>query len=115
MAARRVRARGRSMVALVLVIFVLVTSMIIWRRSVGNAEARAMDALRSERAALEARKAALERDVRDLTSRAVLAPIVERSLGLHVAQDSQQVFLRREGSSGALPTPPPHPLQQPES
>ena len=59
-----------------------------------------MDALRNERAALEARKAALERDVRDLTSRAVLAPIVERSLGLRVAHDSQQVFLRR-AESGA--------------
>lgn len=96
MAARSVRRRGRSTVALVLVTLVLVASAVIWRRAAGNREARAMDALRSERAALEARKAALERDVRDLSSRAVLAPIAERRLGLHVAHDSEQVFLRRQ-------------------
>jgi|SRR5690606_33260882 len=96
MAARRVRRRGRSVVAIVLITFVLVTTLVIWRRSVGNSEARAMDVLRSERAALEARKAALERDVRNLSSRAVLAPVAERSLGLHVAHDSEQVILRRE-------------------
>lgn len=95
------RRRGRSTVALVLVTLVLVASAVVWRRSVGNSEARAMDRLRSERAALEARKAALQRDIRNLSSRAVLVPIAERVLGLHVAHDSEQVILSREGSSAS--------------
>ncbi|HLV26973.1 MAG TPA: hypothetical protein VKZ41_11740 [Gemmatimonadales bacterium] len=103
MASRRVRRRGRSTVALALIVLVLAASMVIWRRSIGNSEAHAMDELRSQRAALEARKSALERDVRELGSRARIAPVAERTLGLHVAHDSEQVILRRGAPSQAAP------------
>lgn len=106
MAARRVKQRGRSLVALALVVLVLTASMVVWRRSIGNSEARQMDELRSQRAALEARKAALERDVRELGSRSRIASVAERSLGLHVAHDSEQVILRREAVSPSQPSSP---------
>jgi outer membrane murein-binding lipoprotein Lpp len=99
MAARRVRRRGRTTVALVLVAIVVVASTVVWRRSVGTSEARVVDQLRSQRAALEARKASLERDVRELGSRTVIAPVAERSLGLHVAHDAEQVILERPAAT----------------
>ncbi len=99
--------RGRSFVALALVAFVLVASLVVWRRSVGVAESRTLEALRREQAQLEARKAQLERDIRDLSSRAVLAPIAERVLGMHVARDDEQVFLIRESLAPITPSSEP--------
>ncbi len=103
----RARRRGRSTVALVLIAFVVVASIVVWRRSAGVAEARTLEALRREQAQLEARKAQIERDIRELGSRAVLAPIAERALGMHVARDEEQVFLVRERPVAASPIPEP--------
>lgn len=99
----RPRRRGRSIVAIFLIAFVAVTSIVVWRRSAGVAEARTLDAIRRQQAQLEAEKAQLERDIRELSSRAVLAPIAERVLGMHVARDDEQVFLLRDQPI-ALPT-----------
>jgi hypothetical protein len=48
--------------------------------------------LREERLALEARRADLERRIRRASSRQVLAPLVERTLGLHQPSDSEFVL-----------------------
>ena len=85
--------RGRSLVALVLLGFVLVATGVIWRRSYGIARARELDALDRRREALEARRARLEADIRELSSRARLAPIAEQRLGMHIPSDSQVVIL----------------------
>ena len=95
MATKRVTGRGRVRVALALFGFVLVASGVIYRRSVGYAGARRIDELDRKRAQLEARQARLESDIRDLSSRVKLGPVVEQRLNMHTAPDSQVIILPR--------------------
>jgi cell division protein FtsL len=87
--------RGRSIVALTLLGFVLVATGVIWRRSVGISQARAIQSLESKRSEFEARRAALEGEIRDAMSRARLARIAEVRLGMRVPSDSQVITLPR--------------------
>jgi cell division protein FtsL len=109
MAARRVsrgargkrgggRLRGRTVVGLLLLAFVLVTSGVVWRRSVGIAQARELRELDRRRAQLAAERTALESDVRTAASRARIAPIAETRLGMRVPADTQVVYLQRAGT-----------------
>lgn len=93
MAKRRVRPRGRAIVAGVLGGFVLVATAVIYRRSDGMSRARELDLLQQRRLQLEGQRAALEGEIRASSSRVRLAPIAERKLGMHVAADSQFVIL----------------------
>lgn len=86
--------RGRQL-ALVLIGFLLVATGVIWRRSYGIARSRELAELDKRRVQLEARRAQLESEIRDLSSRARLAPIVEQRLQMHVPTDSQVVILPR--------------------
>jgi cell division protein FtsL len=97
------KVRGRGVIALVLVGFVLVATGVIWRRSVGVAQAREIQSLEQERADLVARRAALEAEIRDATSRARLARIAEQRLGMRVPSDSQVITLPRPARSRELP------------
>ena len=100
--------RGRSLVGLLLLGFVLVATGVIWRRSYGIARARELDALQRRRAALEARKASLEGQIRELSSRARLAPIAEQRLGMHIPSDSQVVILPKPTTPTPVDAPPTH-------
>lgn len=95
MAKRRVAGRGRSIVALVLLSFVLVASVVIWRRTYGMEQARTVRDLERDRRQLLAERARLERDIRDLSTRARLLPVVERRLGMRLPADSEIVYLER--------------------
>ena len=90
-----VKMRGRALIALGLVGFVLVAMGVIWRRSVGVQQAGAIKALEQQRTDLEARRAALEADIRDATSRTRLARIAEDRLGMRVPSDTQVITLPR--------------------
>lgn len=83
------------MLPLVLLGFLLVTTGVIMRRVYGTARSREMKDLDSRRVQLEARRTQLESEVRDLSSRATLAPIVERRLQMHVPAESQVVVVPR--------------------
>jgi cell division protein FtsL len=87
--------RGRSVVAIALVGFVLLATGVIWRRSIGTARAREQQLLEQQRAALEAERAKLKGDIRDASSRAKLARLAEERLNMHVPNDSQVIFLKR--------------------
>ena len=87
--------RGRSVISLVLVGFVLLATGVIWRRSIGTAHAREQQLLEQQRAALEAERAKLKGDIRDASSRARLARQAEERLNMHVPNDSQVIFLKR--------------------
>lgn len=89
------RPRGRAWVAIVLLGFVAVASGVIWRRSTGYDAARRIAELDRSRMQLEARKARLEADIRDLSSRLKLGPVVEQRLQMKVAPDSQVIILPR--------------------
>ena len=86
--------RGRQL-ALLLFGFLLVATGVIWRRSYGIARSRELTELDKRRGQLDARRAQLEGEIRDLSSRARLAPIVEQRLQMHVPTDSQVVILPR--------------------
>ena len=87
--------RGRSIVALVLGAFILVASSVIWRRSRGFERDRELRSLQARQSALEAEKVKLLNDIREASSRARLAPLLERRLDMRVPHDSQVIILRR--------------------
>ena len=95
------RRRGRSVVALVLVGFVVLASVVIWRRSFGIAESREIRALERERLQLLAEKARLAGEIRTLSGRARLAPVAEQRLRMHVPNDTQVVIIQRPVRAGA--------------
>jgi cell division protein FtsL len=82
-------------VALLLVGFLLLGTGVIWRRAVGQAQALKLQALEARRTQLDAQRAQLENDIRDLSSRAKLAPVAEGRLHMHVPNDTELVILRR--------------------
>ncbi len=94
--------RGRVVVALALVTFVLVGSAVIWRRLTGIENARELRALGARRAQLVAERAALEGAVRTAAARAPIEAAAERRLGMRVPADTQSVILTRP-RAGAAP------------
>ena len=94
--ARRVK-RGwnpRAVIALVLVGFVLVATGVIWRRSDGIRQQRVIRDLARHRDALEAERVRLAGEIRDSSSLARLAPILQR-MDMHVPADSTVITLPR--------------------
>jgi hypothetical protein len=86
------RLKGRHWLMLWLLVFLCVLVGITTRQTAGFRTARRLHDLREERLALEARRADLERRIREASSRQVLVPIVQRSLGLHEPADSEFVL-----------------------
>ncbi|MGI8619803.1 MAG: hypothetical protein ACR2L6_12070 [Gemmatimonadaceae bacterium] len=103
MAKSRVALRGRSTVALVLVAFVLLASLVIWRRSAGIAGARELRELGQARLQLEGDRARLARDIRAVSSREKLVPIAEQRLGMRVPSDGQMIILERRPVGDTAP------------
>jgi hypothetical protein len=87
------RLKGRHWLMLWLVVFVCVLLAIATRQSAGFRTARRLGELREERMALDARRAELERQIRAASSRQVLVPLAERTLGLHEPSDSEFTLL----------------------
>ena len=92
------RLKGRHWLMLWLIGFLCVLLAVATRQTSGFRTARRLRELRDERMALEARRGELERRIREASSRQVLAPLVERTLGLHQPSDSEFVLF-------VLPTP----------
>ncbi|WP_337170883.1 hypothetical protein [Gemmatimonas aurantiaca] len=84
---------GRSLVAIALGVFVVVTALVVWRRSVGVGTAREMQRLEAERRALRSERVTLENDLRRAMSRRQVVQEAERRLGMHVATEAQTRFL----------------------
>lgn len=87
--------RGRTIILLSLIGFFLVATGVIWRRSLGIAQARELRALEERRTALEAEQAALDGAIRDASSRARLAGIAEDRLGMRIPPESLVIILPR--------------------
>ena len=87
--------RGRSWIALFLFGFFLLGAGVIWRRAEGHKQAQDLRVLEEKRTQLEAQRAQLESELRDLTSRAKLAPVAEGRLHMHIPNDTELVILRR--------------------
>ena len=93
------RLRGRSLVALLLIAFVIVATAVIWRRGYGVARAEEMRTLTRQRNQLRAERTSLERQIGQLTGRTELGGIAEQRLDMHVPADSQVVVLPSPGST----------------
>jgi cell division protein FtsL len=87
------RLKGRTWVAIGLVVFLLVASAVIWRRSLGLREAADVHKLDLERAALDGEVVRLESTIRSLSSREHLGAVAEQRLHMRVPDDSQVIVL----------------------
>lgn len=94
--ARRVKGgwSPRAVIAAVLLGFVLVATGVIWRRSYGIRQERAIRELQRQRDALAAERVRLTSEIRDSSSLARLAPILQR-MNMHIPADSMVVNLPR--------------------
>ena len=91
-ASARSGVRGRTMIAIGLAAFLVVTTSVIWRRARGTGAASRLHALGTRIEELQAQRARLEGEVLRASSRQELAPRVQR-LGLHAPSDSQIIDL----------------------
>ena len=88
------RRRGRSIMAALLIGFVIVASAVIWRRSYGITQARQIAGLDRRMVQLEAERQRLSALIRDESSRTQLGPIAHQ-LGMRVPDDSQVRMVSR--------------------
>ena len=106
-AAARRAPRGRAIVAVGLLAFVLVAAAVVWRRSYGIAHSRELTQLDRRRVQLEGERAALQSAVRFAAGRGRIGATAEQRLGMRVPSDTQVVILTRPdvrpatGSAGA--------------
>jgi hypothetical protein len=92
MATARKRQReykGRTLVAIGLLLFVSIALVVVWRRSIGVATAREMRLLERDKRALLSERTTLERALREASSRSRIVAAAEKRLGLHVATEAQ--------------------------
>lgn len=68
-------------------------SLVVWRQSRALESLRAIDAVRAERALVEAEHWELRRRIEHLESRARVEPAARAQLGLHVPRGSEIVLL----------------------
>jgi len=87
--------RGRTVIFIALLGFFVVATGVIWRRSLGIAQAGQIRELEERRSALEAQEAAVEGAIRDASSRARLAPIAEEKLGMRIPPESLVIIIPR--------------------
>jgi cell division protein FtsL len=96
MAKKRGVAPGRrSLIAVALVGFVVVTTIVIGRRVWGVRQQTEIRKLQQKRDALEAERIRLDGSIRDASSRTTLQPIAEQRLNMHIATPGEQVILPR--------------------
>ncbi|HEV2670676.1 MAG TPA: hypothetical protein VGU74_06265 [Gemmatimonadales bacterium] len=95
--------RGRHWIAFWLVALLAALWLVIARQTASLNAARELTSLREARAALEGRRADLERRVRTAQSRTVLLPRAQRQ-GLRLPADTEIILI-------PAPTAPPHPPQ----
>ena len=96
MAARqapRTPLKGRTRVAIGLLVFLTVASVVVWRRALGASMARQIVQLESERRTLESARTKHKQDLGDAASLGHVVAQAQHRLGMHVASESQVSFL----------------------
>lgn len=93
------RFKGRHWLMLWLLVFLCTTAAIVARQTAALRTARRVHDLREQRSTLEARRADLERRIRQASGREVLQAKAERELGLHLPADNEFVLFRVPGAS----------------
>ena len=88
------KPKGRHWLALWLGLFLAIAGIVIARDTASYRSARRLAEYRQQRLTLEAERAELIRRVRLASSREVLVPKAESSLGLHRPSDTEYVLFR---------------------
>ena len=106
MAAGKSRGGGRrpgrrSILAVVLLGFVLVATGVITRRVYGVTQAARIRALSRHRDELEAERIKMDAAIRDASSRARLEPLAEQRLDMHIVPPDQIIYLPRSSAGSA--------------
>jgi len=96
--------RGRHWIAFWLVALLAALWLVIARQTAALNAARELNDLREERAALEGRRAELERRVRTAQSRAVLLPRAQKQ-GLRLPADTEIILIPAPGAPTPAGTP----------
>ncbi len=96
--------RGRHWIAFWLVALLAALWVVIARQTAALNAARALTDLREERAALEGRRADLDRRVRSAQSRSVLVPRAQRQ-GLRLPADTEIILIPAPAESSRSPQP----------
>ncbi|HEX9054241.1 MAG TPA: hypothetical protein VF830_05000 [Gemmatimonadales bacterium] len=91
------KVKGRHWLLLWLLLFLLVAAAVVARQTAGFKTSRRVGELREQRTALEARRADLERRIREASGRQVLVPKAERDLGLHLPADNEFILFAVPG------------------
>jgi cell division protein FtsL len=86
------RIKGRHWLVVWLLLFLLVAAVVVARQTAAFKVARRVGELREQRTALEARRADLERRIREASGRQVLLPKAVRDLGLHLPADNEFIL-----------------------
>ncbi len=86
--------RGRSIIAVVLIIFVLIASVVVWRRTYGIRLVQEIGELERQYTQLESERASIAGKIRDESSRSRLVQIVEQR-GMHLPNDQQVRIISR--------------------
>jgi len=85
--------KGRHWLGLWLFAGLAALWLVIWRQTDGLRAARALVQARESRAALEGKRSALQRRIRDAESRALLIPRAQQYLGLRQPADTEIILL----------------------
>ena len=95
MPARKRRTFGkRSMIASGLILFVIVMSVVVWRRSIGVSNAQKIARLERHRAELLTEQTTLNRDISDAMNYRRVEVEAAKRLGMHVATERERRYLR---------------------
>jgi hypothetical protein len=95
---RRTPLKGRGLIALGLLAFLAVSSLVVWRRSVGVSTANAMEKARLEKRSLETERKTLQGNIELAKTRPHIVGEAQRRLGLHVPSDSQTRLVADPGA-----------------
>lgn len=85
--------KGRALVAVALVLFLAVSTSVVWRRSTGVRAGKQLQRLQEEKRALLAQQKFLEGRLRQATSRRNVVQEAERRLGLVRPGEAQTRFI----------------------
>jgi cell division protein FtsL len=88
------RSNGAIRMSAALALLFASLALVVWRQSRALEELRALDAVRSERAVLQAERSDLQRDIQRLESRARIVAVAGERLKLRTPGAGEIVFLQ---------------------
>ena len=95
---RRAPLKGRALIAVGLLAFLVMSSVVVWRRSVGVSTAGAIRIAKFEKRSLETERKTLQGNIELAKTRPRIVGEAQRRLGLHVPSDSQTRLIAEPGT-----------------